>query len=52
MSLKASQSGGSTIGGEAMAAHINEMMSFTYTTHILATPERVWQGRASPTRPL
>ena len=31
-----------------MAAHINEMTSFTYTTYILGTPERVWQGLTDP----
>src|ERR1035437_6094557 len=32
-----------------MAACIDQMTSFTYTTYIHATPERVWQGLTDPT---
>ena len=31
-----------------MAARIDQMTSFTYTTYIRATPERVWQGLTDP----
>jgi hypothetical protein len=31
-----------------MAARIDQMTSFTYTTYIHATPERVWQGLTDP----
>ena len=31
-----------------MAACIDQMTSFTYTTYIHATPERVWQGLTDP----
>lgn len=31
-----------------MAARIGQMTSFTYTTYIHATPERVWQGLTDP----
>ena len=31
-----------------MAVRINQMTSFTYTTYIHATPERVWQGLTDP----
>ena len=31
-----------------MAARINQMTGFTYTTYIQATPERVWQGLTDP----
>ena len=43
-----SQPDGSTTGGKAIAARIRQMTSFTYTTYILATPERVWQGLSDP----
>jgi uncharacterized protein YndB with AHSA1/START domain len=35
-------------GGKAMAARIDQMTNFTYTTYILATPEQVWQGLTDP----
>jgi len=31
-----------------MVAPINQLTSFTYTTYIQATPERVWQGLTDP----
>jgi uncharacterized protein YndB with AHSA1/START domain len=31
-----------------MAVHTEQMTSFTYTTYIQATPERVWQGLTEP----
>ena len=31
-----------------MAAGVKKTTSFTYTTYILATPERVWQGLTDP----
>jgi uncharacterized protein YndB with AHSA1/START domain len=31
-----------------MAAHNDQVTSFTYTTYIQATPERVWQGLTDP----
>jgi uncharacterized protein YndB with AHSA1/START domain len=31
-----------------MAARIDQMTSFTYTTYIHATPEQVWQGLTDP----
>ena len=31
-----------------MAAHIEQVTSFTYTTYIRATPDRVWQGLTDP----
>ena len=43
-----SQPGNSRTGGKAMAARIDQMTSFTYTTYIHATPERVWQGLTDP----
>jgi len=39
---------GSTTGGRTMAARMDQMTSFTYTTYILATPEEVWQGLTDP----
>jgi hypothetical protein len=43
-----SQPGNSRTGDRAMAARIDQMTSFTYTTYIHATPERVWQGLIDP----
>ncbi len=34
--------------GKATGAGIDHMTSFTYTTYIHATPERVWQGLTDP----
>ncbi len=31
-----------------MAVHTEQMTSFSYTTYIQATPERVWQGLTDP----
>ncbi len=31
-----------------MAAHTDQITSFSYTTYILATPEEVWQGLTDP----
>jgi uncharacterized protein YndB with AHSA1/START domain len=35
-------------GGKAVTAHTGQMTSFTYTTYIHATAERVWQGLTDP----
>ena len=42
------QTGDTTPGGKRMAARTDQMTSFTYTTYIHATPERVWQGLTDP----
>src|ERR1019366_2120350 len=42
------QPGKPRTGDKAMAARTGQMTSFTYTTYIHATPERVWQGLTDP----
>jgi hypothetical protein len=38
-----------TTGGKAMTGRNDQLTSFTYTTYIHATPERVWQGLTDST---